>query len=589
MTSDQILRSLLDVDGVDSRLDADTLDGLSSASFLRTDQNGSIGGTLSAGGLETAQGLIVAGALIIDGAGNWLGAQPMSNTQIRDALVQVDGAGSGVDADTIDGLPSEAFLRNDEDGAIAGLFVVDELDSGRGLSVAGELIIDERGQWLGPQPMSNIQIRDALIQVDGAGSGVDADTLDGLSSASFLRNDQNGSIGGILSAGGLETAQGLIVAGALIIDGAGNWLGAQPMSNTQIRDALVQVDGAGSGVDADTLDGLSSASFLRSDQNGSIGGILSAGGLETAQGLIVAGELIIDERGQWLGPQPMSNIQIRDALIQVDGAGSGVDADTLDGLSSASFLRNDQNGSIGGILSASGLETAQGLIVSGALIIDGAGNWLGAQPMSNAQIRDALVQVDGAGGGVDADTLDGLSSTSFLRNDQNGSIGGVLSASGLETAQGLIVAGELIIDERGNWLGPQPMSNIQIRDALTQVDGAGSGVDADTLDGLSSTSFLRNDQNGSVGGVLSASGLETAQGLIVAGELIIDDRGQWLGPPANEQYPNQRCLDSSGWRRQRRGRRHAGRAVKLVIYQKRPKWEYYRLTFRRRSRLIASG
>ena len=185
--------------------------------------------------------------------------------------------------------------------------------------------------------------------------------------------------------------------------------------------------------------------------------------------------------------------------------------------------------------------------------------------MSNAQIRDALVQVDGAGSGVDADTLDGLSSTSFLRNDQNGSIGGVLSASGLETAQGLIVAGELIIDERGNWLGPQPMSNIQIRDALTQVDGAGSGVDADTLDGLSSTSFLRNDQNGSVGGVLSASGLETAQGLIVAGELIIDDRGQWLGPPANEQYPNQRCLDSSGWRRQRRGRRHAGQAVKLVI------------------------
>ena len=32
MTSDQILRSLLDVDGV-KRLDADTLDGLSSASF----------------------------------------------------------------------------------------------------------------------------------------------------------------------------------------------------------------------------------------------------------------------------------------------------------------------------------------------------------------------------------------------------------------------------------------------------------------------------------------------------------------------------------------------------------------------------
>ena len=78
------------------------------------------------------------------------------------------------------------------------------------------------------------------------------------------------------------------------------------------------------------------------------------------------------------------------------------------------------------------------------------------------------------------------------------------------------------------------------------MDGAGSGVDADTLDGLSSASFLRSDQNGSIGGILSAGGLETAQGLIVAGELIIDERDN--GRSSANEYPNQRRPDSN-WRR----------------------------------------
>ena len=51
--------------------------------------------------------------------------------------------------------------------------------------------------------MSNIQIRDALIQVDGIGSGVDADMLDGISSTTFLRNDEDGTLNGSLTTGAL--------------------------------------------------------------------------------------------------------------------------------------------------------------------------------------------------------------------------------------------------------------------------------------------------------------------------------------------------------------------------------------------------
>jgi predicted acyltransferase (DUF342 family) len=45
-----------------------------------------------------------------------------------------------------------------------------------------------------------------------------------------------------------------------------------------------------------------------------------------------------------------------------------------------------------------------------------------------------------------------------------------------------------------NGANGSPDTPVQVRDKLTQVDGVGSGVDADLLDGLSSASFLRKDR-----------------------------------------------------------------------------------------------
>ena len=181
-----------------------------------------------------------------------------------------------------------------------------------------------------------------LVQVDGSGSALDADRLDGLNSGDFVRNNA-----------------------------------------AAVRDLVVQADGAGSGVDADTVDGLDSSAF------------------------------------------PRTGAAILQLLLTVDGAGSGVDADRLDGFDSGDFVR-----------------TAD-------------------------QVRDRLTTVDGAGSGVDADRLDGLDSTAFYVN--------------------------------GN----------QVLGGLAPVDGANSGLDADRLDGLDSTQFMRSDANTRTTGNLQVDGTLT--------------------------------------------------------------------------------
>jgi len=167
----------------------------------------------------------------------------------------------------------------------------------RTISVGGAEIIDEQGRWVGP-PVPGAgdgvgydtpqEVLTALAGVDGAGSGLDADRLDGLDSAAFVQ-------------------------------GAG-----------QVRDLLLTVDGAGSGVDADRLDGLDSSQFLR-------------GGA----------------------------VELLALLRPVDGAGSGVDADRLDGLDSSQLLRADQDAATLGSLQVAGPVSAAPPTLAGHLTTKG--------------------------------------------------------------------------------------------------------------------------------------------------------------------------------------------------------------------------
>ena len=143
---------------------------------------------------------------------------------------------------------------------------------------------------------------------------------------------------------------------------------------------------------------------------------------------------------------------------------------------------------------------------------------------SASELLTAIKTVDGSGSGLDADLLDGVSSGSFLRSDADDSMSGVLNLTS-STEQKLVLSGSsnptirlqegttnkvqiqwdsssgLVYfwnDEhnRGFQLGSTP----KWYDGSTYKtiwhqgnDGAGSGLDADTLDGVQGSSFLRSD------------------------------------------------------------------------------------------------
>lgn len=108
------------------------------------------------------------------------------------------------------------------------------------------------------------EILTAVKTVDGAGSGLDADTLDGTSSAGFAASTHAATHKGdgadpianaTTSVAGLESA-----ADKTKLDGIESGATADQTAS-EILTAVKTVDGAGSGLDADTLDGTEGSGF----------------------------------------------------------------------------------------------------------------------------------------------------------------------------------------------------------------------------------------------------------------------------------------------------------------------------------------
>jgi len=172
---------------------------------------------------------------------------------------------------------------------------------GRDLSVDGAKLDGIESGATADQTAS--EILTAIKTVDGAGSGLDADLLDGISSASFLRSDTSDSItsGSLtLDAGNITVNNGtnlqvLLNAsdGAIeITRAAGGAYIDFKNSTAEDNDARLQEsggsinlngnrilttadEGSGNGIDADTVDGIQGASFLRSDTADTATGVIT--------------------------------------------------------------------------------------------------------------------------------------------------------------------------------------------------------------------------------------------------------------------------------------------------------------------------
>lgn len=148
----------------------------------------------------------------------------------------------------------------------------------------------------------------------------------------------------------------------------------------------------------------------------------------------------------------------------VDGAGSGLDADTLDG-SNSSFFTNASN------------------ISTGTL---GTGRLSGTYPIS----------ISGS-----ADRLDGLQGTDFTSNNyvqgrftSNNHITTRIGARATNTyVKSTFSSNNYLQTQLGTKLNSSSYTASDVLTKIKTVDGAGSGLDADLLDGKSSTDFTSNN------------------------------------------------------------------------------------------------
>jgi hypothetical protein len=254
--------------------------------------------------------------------------------------------------------------------------------------------------------------------IHGDGSGLTALNASNLSSGTVANARISGSYTnitgtGALNAGSITSGFGDINIGTSTFTGNGSGL---------------------SSVNADTLDSIDSGSFLRSDADDTATGLItvsrtgemmrfadtSASGspyIAFAQGATRRGyiqmvnggtlRLASDVTGERLdlgsGLNGLTWFDNGTATAYTvwhsgnDGTGSGLDADTLDGVNSGSFLRSDTNDSFSGTLTGAGSINITGTIQATSFTGDGSG------------ITGVVAS--------DANTLDSLDSSQFLRSD----------------------------------------------------------------------------------------------------------------------------------------------------------------------------
>ena len=250
--------------------------------------------------------------------------------------------------------------------------------------------------------------------VDGSGSGLDADTLDG-HDTTFFTNATN------LSSGTLPDARL-----------SGTYTGISITSTTGTF-TLGSVTSFGSITSNSNFLSSTTTAIMASQTGGSV--TLKPNGIASTTGQLVVSTTTLTYGGSTVWHSAN------------DGSGSGLDADLLDGHDSSFFLNT------GSAVDASTLGGHD------------ASYFLPAASYTAADVLTKLKTVDGTGSGLDADTLDGHDTAYFL-------------AATAYTAADVLAK-------------------------LKTVDGSGSGINADLLDGNDS-SFFTNATNLSSGTVASA-------------------------------------------------------------------------------------
>jgi GH24 family phage-related lysozyme (muramidase) len=532
-----------------------------------------------------------------DGSGSGLDADTLDGYQASDfALV---GAG---DAGSVGGLTASQFLRSDTNDTFTGGAIsfgnstrqmINLYSTSYGIGVQGSTAYFRSGGNFafytggshnndalnaggGTRAMhytsNEFYVRDNKVWHagnDGSGSTLDADTVDGLQASQLLRKDgvNNGYTNIIVNDSdfiigdstdpmtnfvwrdhslnslfiGTAYAQPITRYDLFTLDGSKYWHAGN--------------DGSGSGLDADLLDGLQGSQFLRSDVNTTLNGNLTLArnsvylyltdtGIDSDDFVIHVNSdrfyiLTTNENTSgWISPYPLilhnngtyGELYGNRILTTADeGSGNGLDADTVDGLQASSFVQTANNTSLNSDTRNSRGPTRLYRSDSNSdfsVQTDWTGSRWRLRGFSSGDTYHAQCEV---GYADNADTVDNLHASQFLRSDANDATSGSLDIQGMilrgyssdetditglvpgTTFGNIIESGSSrhivigirgndtndgfhVLDTGNNTTGPYTQSLLRVTgSSFTRLgneiwhagnDGSGSGLDADLLDGL---------------------------------------------------------------------------------------------------------
>ena len=431
--------------------------------------------------------------MVVSTSGTTIGGNPVLTTAN-------EGSGNGLDADTLDGVQGSSFLRSDAADTASG-----------NLTLNGVVKATNDGST--PDRIGNYKI----CRVNGAISSID--NLD-----SFLFSKVDGSYTGGTKPSGSHNGVGIISmqthTGSYFTQ-----LGLSTNTNDLfIRSANAATsfgsweklwsegnDGSGSGLDADTVDGLQASSFLRSDAT------------DTCSGQITFTNQIISRKNGDRSTQGGNALILTHATTTALRANHFIHDDFPSGSGTyyiqvtESGVTNDRNMCLQGY----GGKVGIGMISAPTEKLHVTGNIACTGTVDGRDLQTDGAKLDGiAAGATNVTNTNQLTNgagfltsvgTSNISNDavtfakiENIATGGIIGRNNSGTGSvERLTASEVraIINVENGATADQSAS--EILTLIKTVDGAGSGLDADTLDGISSASFLRSDADDTTSGQLS--------------------------------------------------------------------------------------
>ena len=281
---------------------------------------------------------------------------------------------------------------------------------------------------------------------DGSGSGLDADTLDGVQGSSYLRSDADDTMSGILTFGPNSTWSKYLKIG-------GN------ANHSDANTGSIGVTNGNLHIDAAT----GNATYLNY-YDGTTGIAFGSGASSVVAWMGPDGDL-------WKGSSDNTGSKYWHAGN--DGSGSGLDADTLDGVQGSSFLRSDANDTASGNYTFTGYHTGNTQFYGT--------NTTGVYSSAPIEIREV----------------------NLVTTNQSSSA----YAPGLAFHWGGRVQTQIKLHSDGNL----NLSGNQTGRLLTTADeGSGNGLDADTLDGSHASAFASSSHNHSATEIVTGE-MDTAR------------------------------------------------------------------------------